>query len=50
MSKLDQFNDIDEFQLLVELTLQEIEEVSEAIDSEVRDCVLKSGLVSLPLK
>ena len=50
MSELDQFSDIDEFQLLEGLSLQEIEEVSEAIDSEVRFCVLKSGLDALPLK
>ena len=50
MSELDQFSDIDEFQLLVGLTLEEIEEVSEAIDSEVRVCILKSGLDALPLK
>ena len=50
MSELDQFNDMDEFQLLLGLTLEEIEEVSEAIDSEVRVCILKSGLDALPLK
>ena len=50
MSELDQFSDIDEFQLLVGHTLPEIEEVSEAIDSDVRVCILKSGLDALPLK
>ena len=43
-------SDIDKFQLLERLSLQEIEELSEAIDSEVRFCVLKSGLDALPLK
>ena len=50
MSELDQFSDIDEFQLLERVSLQEIEEVSEAIDSEVKVCILKSGLDALPLK
>ena len=50
MSELSQFSYIDEFQLLVGLMLQEIEELSEAIGSEVRFCVLKSGLDALPLK
>ena len=45
MSKLDQFNDIDEFQLLEGLSLQEIEELSEAIDPEVRFCVLNLNQV-----
>ena len=50
MSKLDQFSDIDEFQLPEGLTLLEMEELSEAINTEVRFCVLKSGLDALPLK
>ena len=50
MSKLGQFSDIDKFQLLEGLSLQEIEALSEAIDPEVRFCVLKSFLDALPLK
>ena len=50
MSKLDQFSDIDEFQLLEGLSLQEIEDLPEAIDSEVKVCIMKSGLDALPLK
>ena len=50
MSKLDQFSDVDEFQLLEGLSLLEIEALSEAIDPEVRFCVLKSGLDALSLK
>ena len=50
MSKLDQVSDVNEFQLLEGLSLQEIEELSEAIDPEVRFCILKSGLDALPVK
>ena len=49
MSEMDQFSDIDEFQLLERLSLQEIEELSKVIDP-VRFCILKSGLDALPLK
>jgi hypothetical protein len=36
MSKLDDFSDLDDLHLLEGLSLQEIEELSEAIDPEVR--------------
>ena len=36
MSKLDEFSDLDDLHLLEGLSLQEIEELSEAIDPEVR--------------
>ena len=41
MSKLDDFGDLDDLHLLEGLSLQEIEELSEAIDPEVRNICKK---------
>lgn len=42
MSKLADFSDLDDLHLLEGLSLQEIEELSEAIDPEVSDFLLKT--------